>query len=347
MDPAAPPAQVAADQKTFFCCPSAVIAPSPVQHSPTYFDKQTVNGFIPIMQTITAITWLALALSGGSVIAQLASRPLMPISGHYKTLAAIDRKPNSSRATLDTIRFRMQDASKGSFVSTRLRGVYLPADVPALMVIPAPPANSSDQTRAELDFMLDLQAKRTPAEVDHYTKLAAIYHNPTTSNPFDPDYARNWGSLFHVGSPLGVWYTYRNLPETARLLSGVYQDATYYFFTLKYRFMRPRPYAIEARLQAIEKPGHPAYPSGHSAASYVNAYVMSEIVPELTAEFLKMAAEMAYSREVIGVHYPSDSEVSRVWAREFVNELLKHPTFRADLAKAKAEIQAKRTLFAP
>ncbi len=69
---------------------------------------------------------------------------------------------------------------------------------------------------------------------------------------------------------------------------------------------------------------------------------MSELSPGLAPGFLKMAAEMAYSREVIGVHYPSDSEVSRVWA--FVNELLKSPKFRADLAKAKAEITAKRTI---
>jgi acid phosphatase (class A) len=213
-----------------------------------------------------------------------------------------------------------------------------------LLTIPQPPANSSDQTRAELDFMLDLQAKRTPAEVERYTKLAAIYHNPTTSNPYDPDYARNWNSLFHVGSPLGNWYKFGDLPATATLLTGVYQDATYYFFVLKYRFMRPRPYAMEPRLQPIEKPGHPAYPSGHSAASFVNAYVMSELSPGLAPEFLKMAAEMAYSREVIGVHYPSDSEVSRVWARAFVNELLKSPKFRADLVKAKAEIMAKRTI---
>lgn len=290
------------------------------------------------------ISCLALTLTGVRATAQPTARPLTPISGHYKTLSAIDRRANPARAGLDTIRFSLKDASKGSFVSTRLRGVYLPTDVPALLTIPAPPANSSDQTRAELDFMLDLQAKRTLAEVERYTKLAAIYHSPTTSNPYDPDYVRNWSSLFHVGSPLGTWYTYTDLPTTAGLLSGVYQDATYYFFTLKYRINRPRPYALEPRLQPIEKPGHPAYPSGHSAASYVNAYVMSELAPDMASEFLKMAAEMAYSREVIGVHYPSDSEVSRVWARQFVNELLKQPKFRADLAKAKAEIAAKRQL---
>jgi len=296
------------------------------------------------MQQISTIAWLTLTLLSVRVTAQPTARPLTPISGHYKTLAAIDRQPNPARSTLDTVRFRMQDASKGSFVSTRLRGVYLPADVPSLLTVPAPPANSSDQTRAELDYMLDLQAKRTPAEVERYTKLAAIYHNPTVSNAYDPDYARNWTSLCHVGSPLGDWYTYPNAPLTATLLSGVYQDATYYFFTLKYRFLRPRPYALESRLQPIERPGHPAYPSGHSAASYANAYVMSELAPDLAPEFIRMAAEMAYSREVIGVHYPSDSEVSRVWARGFVNELLKQPSFRAALVKAKAEIAAKRQL---
>ncbi len=134
------------------------------------------------------------------------------------------------------------------------------------------------------------------------------------------------------------------MPATAALLTGVYQDATYYFFTLKYRFVRPRPYALEARLEPVERPGHPAYPSGHSAASYTNAYVMNELAPDLAPKFVAMAAEIAYSREVIGVHYPSDSEVSRVWARRFVNELLKQPKFRADLAKAKAEIDAKQQL---
>ena len=173
--------------------------------------------------------FILLALTVATANAQTTPRPLIPISAHYKTLAVIDRKPNASRAVLDTLRFRMQDAGKGSFVNTRLRGIYLPADVPALLVVPQPPANSSDQTRAELDFMLDLQAKRTPAEVERYTKLAAIYHNPTTSNLHDPDYTRNWNSLFHVGSPLGEWYKFGDLPATANLLTGVYQDATYYF----------------------------------------------------------------------------------------------------------------------
>ena len=99
---------------------------------------------------------------------------------------------------------------------------------------------------------------------------------------------------------------------------------------------------LESKLNFLEKPPHPSYPSGHSAASYINAYIMMEIVPELADEFLKMAAEMAYSREVIGVHYPGDSEVSRVWARRFVNELFSKEKFRVDLKKLKRKFLTER-----
>jgi acid phosphatase (class A) len=137
---------------------------------------------------------------------------------------------------------------------------------------------------------------------------------------------------------LGNWYTYRNLPITAAFLSDIYRDATYYFFKLKLSINRPRPYMLEKRLDVLEKPSHPAYPSGHSAASYINAYIMIEIAPELADSFTQRAAEMAYSREVLGVHYPSDSEIGRVWARAFVNELFKKENFNREFEKAKKEI---------
>ena len=47
---------------------------------------------------------------------------------------------------------------------------------------------------------------------------------------------------------------------------------------------------------------------------------------------------MAWSREVLGVHYPSDSEMGRIWARSFVNQLFLQKKFRDDFAEAKKEI---------
>jgi acid phosphatase (class A) len=214
--------------------------------------------------------------------------------------------------------------------------------VPELLAIQAPPANSSQQTRKELEFLAKLRDTRTDKDITRYRTLAGIYHSPNNFNPLDPDYDRNFSSLFHIGSSLGDWYTYKNLPATAKFLSNVYRDAMYYVFKMKIAFNRPRPYHLESKLNALEKPHHQSYPSGHSSASFVNAFIMMEIAPELTDEFLKAAEEMAISREYLGCHYPSDSESGRLWARQFVNELFKKEKFRNDFKLAKNEILAFR-----
>jgi acid phosphatase (class A) len=47
---------------------------------------------------------------------------------------------------------------------------------------------------------------------------------------------------------------------------------------------------------------------------------------------------MAHSREIIGVHYPSDSESGRMLAYQLVKRLLTTQAFKKDFAAAKAEI---------
>jgi acid phosphatase (class A) len=262
----------------------------------------------------------------------------LPPKDHYRTLYQLDKKPHASFAWMDTITYPAKEVATGTLAATMLRTVYLIEDVPSLLHISPPPANSSEQTRAELRFLLELQEKRDSVQVARYKKLAGIYHSPNNFNPLDPDYHRNFSSLFHVGAPLGTWYTYKNLPNTARFLSNVYRDASYYFFRLKVTINRPRPYMLEPSLKYLERPPHQSYPSGHAAASYANAYILSQIAPERADDFLQKAAEMAFSREVLGVHYPSDSEMGRLWARQFVNELFRKEAFRKDFEAARKEI---------
>ncbi len=261
-----------------------------------------------------------------------------PAKDHYLKLSLLSAEPNAAFAWIDSIVYPAKEHSTSSLAATKLRTAYLIENVPSLLNIATPPANSSEQTRAELKFLKELQNKRTPDEAKKYQQLAGIFHSPNNFNPYDRDYDRNFSSLFHIGSPLGDWYNHKNLPHTARFLSDVYRDATYYFFKLKLAINRPRPYHLDTTLKNLERPQHASYPSGHSSASYVNAFIISEIIPELSDSFLKMAAEMAYSREVLGVHYPSDSEIGRVWAHSFVNELFRHQKFRSDFEAAKKEI---------
>jgi acid phosphatase (class A) len=70
---------------------------------------------------------------------------------------------------------------------------------------------------------------------------------------------------------------------------------------------------------------------------------MEEFAPELKQDFYNNAAELAFSREAIGVHYPSDSEAGRIWAREFVNRLFNSPAFLKDFKEAKEELSKFRS----
>jgi acid phosphatase (class A) len=266
-----------------------------------------------------------------------------PPKAHYAELALLDQSPDPAFAWMDTITYPRKDVATSTLAVTMWRTAYLIDDVPELLAIDPPPANSSDQTRKELEFLLKLQGSRTDKDISRYRTLAGIYHSPNNINPLDPDYDRNYSSLFHIGRSLGSWYTYKDLPVTAKFLSNVYRDAMYYVFKMKVAFNRPRPYHLEPKLAALEKPHHQSYPSGHSSGSFANAFIIMEIAPELTDEFIEAAEEMAISREYLGCHYPSDSEMGRLWARKFVNELFRKDKFLADFEAAKREIlEAKK-----
>ena len=69
----------------------------------------------------------------------------------------------------------------------------------------------------------------------------------------------------------------------------------------------------------------------------MHAYIYQELAPEFTDIFIKDAYDMAHSREIIGVHYPSDSEASRIFARQFVNMLFENKEFLKDFENVKKE----------
>jgi len=238
---------------------------------------------------------------------------------------------------LDSLRFPLKDFRRSAYL--KLRTVYLQVPTSFFKIKPFP-ANSSNQTKAEIAFLVELQAKRSPELLAKTDEMANVYYDPFTNNPTNEDYQRNINSLFYIGKDLGNWYTPDKLPETARVLQNVIQDATYYFFNLKADFARPRPYHLSKDIKNPEAPGHAAYPSGHSSASYVNAYLLAEIFPELKDKFFSNAYDMAFSREVRGVHYPSDSRAGKTFALQFVQQILKEKSFQSDFEKMKSELIA-------
>lgn len=272
------------------------------------------------------------------------AQKLEPISSHYKTLA--ERKAMSNNTASDTLSFPWIEYSKGGLSYSLWGGYYLTKqNVYSIKQSMSFPANSSEQTRAELDYLLDLQAKRTPKEIERATYLANIGYWPSVLNPTDPDYKQNLKDLFYIASPIGEWFNAQNFPKTAHLLKNALLDARVLEFNLKLHYRRARPYHLESKMQNLQKMGSPSFPSGHTLWAFTQAFLYSEIIPEMRTKFIELADEIRWSREVLGIHYPSDNEASRQISWQVIQSYKKNPEFLKDLAAAKAEWKEKSPKF--
>lgn len=281
--------------------------------------------------------WSVSARSYGQA-AKSGDRELTPVRGHYKQLAPFSSKPKSPNEEIDKQKFITDQATIERRMS--LKPVYLENVSVDDFKLPDVPANSSDRTKADIEYLYALQNARTTEDIRASQYMANIYYNLRVKST-DSTYARYRKNLFHIGRSIGTWFNPDNLPVTADFMASVWRDASYFIWSLKFKYARIRPYVIDKRLKNLEETDWAAYPSGHAANSYINAYIYQELAPEFTDFFIKDAYDMAHSREILGVHYPSDSEVSRIFARQFVNMLFKNEKFLQDLKKVKEEWKIK------
>jgi acid phosphatase (class A) len=281
---------------------------------------------------VTVIATTVVASIGGPTQPPLADR------SHYLRLAALDAAPAPGPAEQDTLRFPL--AGWGDLYNWRLlKRHYVTVPIEAFTPLEVP-ANSSPQTRAELDYLLSLQQRRTDDDYAWCLKMAGVYHHPLLANAADPRYGPNRDNLFFVGRDLGAGFRQDALPKTADLLAHVYRDAMIYMVDLKLRYARPRPHHLDPRIRADDKTiAHGSFPSGHSFASHINAEVLAKLAPRRRSEFFARAHELAWSRELLGVHYPSDSEAGRVLAEDFVRFLFQSGEFRRDFSAVQQEWQ--------
>lgn len=286
--------------------------------------------------TITLITLLT--LTSITYAQKLTGRELTPARGHYKQLQIFSTKPIPSNEELDTKKFFTDNETMGRRLS--LKPFYLKNVNLEDFRLPDVPANSSEQTRAEINYLLALQETRTQEDIRASLFYADVYYNLRVK-PGDSTYSWYRRNLFHIGRSIGSWFNPQTLPVTADFMARVWQDASYFIWSFKFKYARIRPYVIEPKLKNLQDTEWAAYPSGHAANSYINAYIYSELAPEFTDFFIKDAYDMAHSREIIGVHYPTDSECSRIFARQFVNMLFKDEKFLEDFRKVKEEWAVK------
>ncbi len=187
------------------------------------------------------------------------------------------------------------------------------------VVLPDYPANTSARTRAELDYILDLQSKRTD---QHLTDIKREVGNGIDS----------------FGWLLDEHFKLSKMPATKRLLQNTMLDVLAIQLILKKKYLRARPSALDPRIKpAIEIPPYPAYPSGHSTQMHVLASIFRELKPEGAKDFEREAFRVAWDREMAGFHFTSDTAAGQLLAHQLMDILMSNKAFLADLTDAKKE----------
>lgn len=107
------------------------------------------------------------------------------------------------------------------------------------------------------------------------------------------------------------------------------------FVSMHYKayFNRVRPSVLcPSLMPPVDVPGHAAFPSGHATQAYLTAFCLKDVLPEEavhsykqgkavlapgglpTGPLFRLAERIARNREVLGLHYPSDSRAGRTLA---------------------------------
>ncbi|MBU6267929.1 MAG: phosphatase PAP2 family protein [Sphingomonadales bacterium] len=194
---------------------------------------------------------------------------------------------------------------------------------PALMLPPAPERGSARE-KLELETLHRMIAAASPERL----KLAAA-----DSDNEDP-------SIFNAA----MGHDLRKLPATWALLSAVQEEIDVTIGMAKQSFGRLRPYGVDATMPTCvpvnrDKPAR-AYPSGHAGLGWGVGWFLVRLAPAKAAAILGRADDYAISRQLCGVHFPSDTEASHMLGTVVAERLLSDPRLAPQIAAARAELAA-------
>ena len=141
--------------------------------------------------------------------------------------------------------------------------------------------------------------------------------------------------------------TQQGTPYLYQLLQRTLTDSGLSTYTAKNHYQRARPFMLNKApvctpgdVAGLEKDG--SYPSGHTAAGWAWALILTEIAPDRAEALIARGLTFGESRSVCNVHWFSDVVYGRNLGAAALARLHAEPEFRTDLEKAKAELAAVR-----
>ncbi len=249
-------------------------------------------------------------------------KPLLIIAG-TAMLAACQSPPSTSPDEVGEFR-------KGSGY---LNGYLSPKLLPdSLALLPKPPAAGSPQAAADLDMHRNTRALRGGPRWN-LAAQDAVLKFPIAADTFS--------------CALDMPILAQSTPHLNMLLRRVLVDAGLSTYKAKDTYNRRRPF-VELGEGSCYPPDEPSlikdgsYPSGHAALGWAWGLVLAGLAPDKADAVLQRAHAFGQSRVVCGVHWQSDVDSGRVMGAAAVARLQSDPTYAAQAALARSEIQEAR-----
>jgi hypothetical protein len=117
-------------------------------------------------------------------------------------------------------------------------------------------------------------------------------------------------------------FNLRSRPATVYVCTVALRIASFQVMHYKYNSDRARPSRLSPKLMPpIAPPGHASFPSGHATQARLIARCLEKVMPAAIipanpedGPLRRMAGRIARNREVLGLHYPSDSVAGKTLA---------------------------------
>ena len=218
------------------------------------------------------------------------------------------------------------------------QGYLAPDAIPkSLALIPPPPSEGSTPFVLDKEISKDSFALRGSLRWDLAAEDAELMF-PMAAGAFS--------------CALNAPITEQDTPHLYMLLRRTITDAGFSTHSAKVGYKRTRPFVenkepiCTPNAEAFLK-NNGSYPSGHTAAGWAWALILTEVAPDRADAILARGRAYGQSRVICNVHWQSDVIEGRFMGAAVVASLHADPLFRADLEAAKVEFAAVRAKGLP
>ncbi len=219
-----------------------------------------------------------------------------------------------------------------------LQGYLAPDAVPdSLALLPPPPAEGSTAFALDEEISKDSLALRGSPRWNLAAEDAELMF-PMAAGTFS--------------CALTAPITEQDTPHLYMLLRRTLTDAGLSTHSAKVGYKRTRPF-MENKEPICTPEAEPflkknsSYPSGHTAAGWAWALILTEVAPDRADAILSRGRAYGQSRVICNVHWQSDVIEGRLVGAAVVARLHADPVFRADLEAAKVELAVVRAKGLP